>query len=334
MRRGSTGLLLPALAAFWAVPAAAQITEEPFLQSEIPFDFDRGRNVSVVDRERPEYQALGIQTGGFTLYPRIQAAVGYTDNVFGSDLNKRDDFFFSLDPQITASSNWSRHSLTASASANIRRYAEEDLKNTEGWNVGVDGRYELQGSSYIAAGARARRSSEELYSGAFPEDAVGTVDYDQIGGYLRANYQVSRVRLLASADVNKFDFSDVAGLTGPIDQDNRDRTVYRTSGRAEYALTPDASIFVQGAYSRSEYRTDLLPGIDNRDSDEVRVIGGASFDLTALIRGSVGVGYVKRSYDSPLYNAIDGISADVRLEYFITELTTISLNGRRAVAPS
>jgi hypothetical protein len=335
MRLGSTGyLFFPALVALWAVPAAAQITEEPFLQSEIPFDFDRGRNVSVVDRERPEYQALGIQTGGFTLFPRLQAGVGYSDNVFGSDVNKREDVFFTLDPQITASSNWSRHALSATASANIRRYAEEDLKNTEGWNLGVDGRYELVGSSYLAAGARIRRSSEELYSGAFPEDAVGTVDYDQMGGYIRANYQVSRVRLLASADVNKFDFSDVAGIAGEIDQDNRDRTVYRTSGRAEYALTPDASIFVQGAYSRSEYRTDLLPGVANRDSDEVRVIGGASFDLTALIRGSVGAGYVKRSYDSPLYNAIDGVSADIRLEYFITELTTISLNGRRYIEDS
>jgi hypothetical protein len=52
------------------------------------------------------------------------------------------------------------------------------------------------------------------------------------------------------------------------------------------------------------------------------------------VRGSVGVGYVKRSYDSPLYNAIDGVSADVRLEYFITELTTISLNGRRYIEDS
>jgi hypothetical protein len=155
MRLGSTGyLFFPALVALWAVPAAAQITEEPFLQSEIPFDFDRGRNVSVVDRERPEYQALGIQTGGFTLFPRLQAGVGYSDNVFGSDVNKREDVFFTLDPQITASSNWSRHALSATASANIRRYAEEDLKNTEGWNLGVDGRYELVGSSYLAAGAR------------------------------------------------------------------------------------------------------------------------------------------------------------------------------------
>jgi hypothetical protein len=108
----------------------------------------------------------------------------------------------------------------------------------------------------------------------------------------------------------------------------------RTTARGEYAVSPDTSLFVQGGYTDTTYKYPLTTGIPNRDSNEFNVIGGASFDLSALIRGGIGVGYVNRRYDSPIYRDISGVSAEAKIEYFPTQLTTVGLNVRRTVQDS
>ena len=37
--------------------------------------YDRGANVSVRQRPRPEYDALGIHTGGFMVYPKMNVGL-------------------------------------------------------------------------------------------------------------------------------------------------------------------------------------------------------------------------------------------------------------------
>jgi hypothetical protein len=119
-----------------------------------------------------------------------------------------------------------------------------------------------------------------------------------------------------------------------VDQSNRDSTGQNGTARGEYALTPDASVFLQADYDRLSYSHPLLPGVANRDSATYRVIGGVSFDIATKIRGAIGAGYMSRGYDSPLYQGISGFTAEVKVDYFLDSLTTISLTGRRIIEDS
>ena len=323
------------LACVLGAPARAQVLGGPLLGVELPLPYDRGRNTGVLDRERPEYQALGIRAGAFTVLPRVEAAAGYSSNVYGATDDEEADAFLAVDPTVTAESGWSVHSLSLSTGARLRRFADETPRDETGLFARADGRFDISRAAYVAAGAFAERAYEQRYSGSFPQNARGNVRYVNAGGYLRATYQAGRVGGTLAIDANALDFRDVRALDGgAIEQDDRDRRVVRVAGTAEYAVTPGASVFVQLGAADIGYDRRLPDGSANRDGRELRALTGVSFDLTALIRGRVGVGYVRRSFSSPAYDPIAGIAAEGRLEWFPTGLTTVTLGARRQVAES
>ena len=316
-----------------ATPAGAQqILQGPLLSSDLPLEYDRGRNTGVLERERPDYEAEGIRRGAFIILPRVEVSGGYSDNVYGLSADKTGDAFLAVDPSVQVESDWTSHSLVASAGAQLRRFADQTRRNETGLYARAAGHLEITRAASLDTGAYAQRSYEQRYSGSFPTDALGNVEYVTAGSYLRGRYDFGRLRAFGSAEATRVNFNDVQAIGGGvIDQDDRDRTVLRVGSRAEYGFTPDASVFLQISHADTDYDRLLATGVANRDSKEWRALAGLSFDLTALIRGRFGVGYVKRSFRSPLYGDIGGLAADARLEYFLTELTTITVGARRYI---
>jgi hypothetical protein len=303
----------------------------PLLDVEIPFDMSRGRNVSVQERPRPETDALGIRRGAFFIYPKLEVGAGYTNNVYGSLNDKVSDAYFTITPSVNVQSQWSRHSLHFLAEGDLKRYAQETLRNENGYAFLADGRLDIIGESNIYALARYQKGYEAQYSGSFPANAAQSVPFERKSGTLRGTWQANRVRLIGNFDVNNFKYEDTLSISGTVlDQNYRDRTIYRGSARLEYALNPDAATFVQLTYAKSEYDR-IRAGFGDRSNNEVRALGGLTFDLTSLIRGSVGVGYVRRNYADPRFRTVQGIATDVRVEYFPSGLTTITLGIRRGV---
>ncbi|MDO7844601.1 outer membrane beta-barrel protein [Sphingomonas immobilis] len=320
------------VAAFGATGAQAQTVGNGFLDSEIPFEVVRGDNVSVRDRPRPDYEAAGIRGGSMVYYPSITLGAGYSDNVYGFTNNPVSDGFFTIDPSITAQSDWSRHSISVDAGASLRRFATADNKNEDGYRFGVAGKLNI-GDSYIAARGRVRRAYESQISGSFTANTAASVPYVIKTGELRGAYQGARMRLVGFADYNKIDFVNTPSIIGGIvDQKTRDRATERGAIRLEYAATPGTSAFVQASIFGTQYDTGrALGGAQNRDSTGFRLLGGATFDLTAVVRGWFGLGYTKQVYDSPVYPTIEGVAGDIRIEYFMTQLTTVTFTGRRTI---
>jgi hypothetical protein len=318
-----------------AASASAQSVDEYFLNSPIPFDVSRGQNVGVLERPRPDYEAAGIRAGGFTVYPKINLGLGYSNNVYGQKTDKIGDGYAAIDPSIDINSNWARHSLSFSGGAELRRFFSQTPKNETGYFVSSAGHLDI-GDSSIDALARIRRGYQSQDSGQFPVNAARSVPFVQTTGQLRGNYQGARFRLVAFADVNRINFQNTRDINGAvIDENTRDQTIARGSGRVEMAVTPNSAVFVQGIYINTDYDSaTAIGGLGNRDSHEWDGLAGATFDLSALVRGSIGVGYAKRTYENAVYGHIAGVAADVRLDYFMTQLTTISIEGRRSIQDS
>jgi hypothetical protein len=317
-----------AAAVGFAAPAFGQAAS-PTLRGDIPFEFSRGRNVSVQERPRPEYAPLGIPVGGFTLSPSLTVGPGFTNNVYSLP-DKTSDGLVTISPNAELQSNWSRNSLVISGGANIVRYFNQTLKNENGWYARAAGQAELGLNSSLSGVVRIEKLYETRYSPTLNNAVQSAAPYRVNEGRLTLQNSRGRLRLAVSGDAETYRFSNVQVFGGSqITQANRDRDIWSGSGLAEYALSPDVAVFGQVTYQNINYNEDLLPGIPNRSSNTIRGIAGISMDLSALIRGRIGLGYVSRDYDAAIYRNITGLAVEAQIEYFPSQITTVTLNVQR-----
>jgi hypothetical protein len=179
-------------------------------------------------------------------------------------------------------------------------------------------------------GADIQQAYEERTDGGAPVNAASPVPYTTYGVFGRGVYQDGRVRGSASVDYRNYQWDSVAAIGGgEISQSFRNEGVTTVAGRGEYAPTPDTGVFGEVAFVNSGY--EAFTGQTDRNSNEYRVLAGADFDLTALVRGEIGGGYVDREYASAFYGSISGFAVRGQVEYFPTQLTTLTLNVSRSI---
>ncbi|UZW56599.1 outer membrane beta-barrel protein [Sphingobium sp. JS3065] len=302
------------------------------IDTVVPIIYDRGRNVSVTERARPETNPVGLPAGGFTIFPALDIQPGYSDNVYQTQDNRLGDFFVSAAPRVLARSNWSRNSLQVEGSGNLVRYATEKPRDQNGWQVAARGRYDAGSSLTFNLGVDTARLFESQFSGAAITDVRSPTPYQRSQARFLTDARFARFRVVASGTYADYDFRSVDTLAGAsLSQDNRDRRIASGAVQLEYGVTPDTGIFGQVTYTDTEYDEVLAPGVDNRDSKEYRLLGGVTLDIAALVRGTFGMGYIDRQFNSALYRDVKGFSFDGRIEYFLSELTTITLTGSREI---
>ncbi|WP_343228430.1 outer membrane beta-barrel protein [Sphingomonas yunnanensis] len=307
--------------------ASAQVYG-PLLDSEIPLSTATGRNQGVLDRPKPELAPQGLPLGGFRVFPEISAGIGLTTNVIGAETNPRSDAFATLRPQVTVASDWGRHALSGVFNYDGARYRWTPAKNEDAFLAQVDGRLDVVGRSVINGSASYRRTYEDQQEANFPINGGGTVAVDQARGMLRAAVVTNRLRWTFSTDFNSFRYSDTITTNNTrLDLSFRDRSVYRGTVRSEYQLSADNSVFAQATYRKTDYVT--TNPLDDRTSGEWRLSVGAIADVTSLVRIAGAVGYFHRSYDSPAFSSVGDLSVDLRADYYLSPITTISAVASR-----
>jgi hypothetical protein len=306
-------------------------TRGPLLDTEIPLAVPSVRNKTVVDRPHPELAPQGIGAGGFRLFPEISIEPGFSSNALASNVGSRGDAFISAQPRLRAVSQWSRHALNLSADLVAKRYATVSAKNENGFLARADGRLDLYNESNIAAAFGFERTFEEQYTGSFPVNGGASIAVRHPVASVRGTFVANRLRLIASSAFDRFDYSDTTTLGGaPLDQDYRDRKVYRISGRVEYLFAADSAAFIQATQRRTRY-DDRSNALTDRSSKEIRIIAGLVTDVTPIIRAAFGVGYADRQYGHSGIPPVRDVVADLRVDYNVTQLSTFSLVGSRGI---
>lgn len=317
----------------FATPAHAQ-SETLIVQPSLPEDFDRGRNVGVGQRSRPDYDPVGVRAGSFEIFPQIGLAAGYSNNIFYSGTDKTRGGFLMASPSVRARSDWSRHGLDFRAGTDIQRYFSHSRRNQTPWEVMAQGQLDLNELKLIPE-AQIARQYENPLSGETSSDAVVLSNYLRKYAGLRGEYLSGRGKVTVAVDDTNYAFNDIRFQSGAvIDQSDRDRNIFRTTAQYQYAFTPSIATYVRMGYARTVYDRALLSGDSNRDSKGYQMLAGFNFDLAGFMRGTIGAGYTRRNFDSPLYRDVDGLSFEGKLEYFPSELTTVTLALRRVIEDS
>lgn len=295
------------------------------VDTAIPNNFDRDRNVSVTERPRPDYDPVGIRTGSFLFSPQVQVGAGGTNNVFLSPQNERSDAYAYFAPSVEMASDFNRDEIRATASALLGRYFDNSRRNQNAYNMRVLGRKDIGDAYSVTGEAQYSRIYESPSTGAIDPTTAVLSDYKRSYLSLRGRYASGQFQAILAIDRTSFTFDGVELADGTFfDQRSRDQVMGRIAGEVQYALSPSMSIYGQASGSRIDYST-RLGAQENRDSEGFRVIGGINFDLAGLMRGKVGVGYIERNYKAGIYQDASGFSAEAQVEFFPTELTTVGI---------
>lgn len=297
--------------------------------------FARDRSVAVRDRPHPEYEAMGLPMGGFTVYPKLDIIGEYNDNVFATSTGAVDDVILRLRPEIAVSTDWNRSSITAYARSTISQYADYTSENTTDYDLGGAGRLDVSRAMNIVGGASYGQFHDPRTAAGSGSQSAKPIEYDAASAYVAATRTSGRVKLSGRADIRDFDYKD--GLTSAnvvVDQDDRDRVNTSLTGRVDVALSPATALFVQTTGNERNYDVASTPTIAARDSTGFEILAGANFELGAVARGEIAAGYIEQNFDESAYKDLSGLGARVSLEWFPTQLTTVTFTGARTIEDS
>jgi hypothetical protein len=176
-----------------------------------------------------------------------------------------------------------------------------------------------------------------------PRTSAGTegqafpVAYRLTTAYISGTRTFNRLKLSAHLNWNQYDYLETPGNQP---HDDQDRQVTFGTVRADYAINPDTAVFIEITGNDRNYRLSsspvvggapVFPGFVNRDAQGVGGLVGANFELAALVRGEIGVGYQHQNYKDKIFSDYSGLGARAKVEWFPSQLTTVTFTGSRTV---
>ena len=296
--------------------------------------FARDRNITVRERPKPEYTALPIPVEGFLLTPTLTGSVEYNDNIYATETNPISDEIFRVQPSVVLSSNWNRNALSAFARASTNQYVSHSTETTTDYALGTTGRLDIQHDWGLAGGTSYEEDTEPRTSSGTPADVRNPIRYYYSDTDLETTKEFERYRFTARGDYQDYTFEDSLTPAGAlVYQEDRDEVVYSGAFKAEYALIPETSVFASLVLNQRDFdhRLSIEP---SRNSGGYEAAFGANFDLTHLLRGEIYVGYLEQDYTNHAFKNVSGLSLRGTLNYFPTQLTTVTLTGSRSAEDS
>ena len=265
------------------------------------------------DRANP-YDPLGLRAGSFLIFPEIALRGGYTDNVLRSPGPKTSGPFIETEGSVEARSNWSRHELSGSL-----RGLYTSFKNSL-----ADDETIFQGE--LSSRIDILRSTTATFSGAFEyQQESGNRDFEYSGD-AGLSHRFNRVTGTLRGSVDLFEYSDRTTTTGSAAQDDvADYKAYEVAARVAYEFSPAVSVYVEGATNRRVFNNAIDLNGFLRGSQGYSASAGTVFDLGALLRGTVAVGYQLQKPDDPTFEDFGGLLVDVDVTWAVTPLTTVTL---------
>lgn len=287
---------------------------------------EAARGVAVADRSRPDYQPLGVRVEGFIVYPKIEIDANASNNIYEQE-NGPGDVYLSGRASVLAQSDWTRHELTFDANVGQRIFADLTDENTTTYSVRLAGKLDVN-RDFMLSGQLMHRY--DYISRGVVEEVFRTREptkFDENRAMLAGTYRFNDLKAMVSADYRTRDYRSSVTPNGTfLPQSQRDYDSFTLRGKLNYAISPDRSVFVSG---QREWKRTNIQMTPDRDVDVTEILVGLESEITPLIRGSIGVGYIRADFQDDQIPARDGLGFEADVDYLFSELTTFSLSADR-----
>lgn len=283
----------------------------------------------VKNRARPEYQARGIRSGSWMFNPSLSAGTFYDSNVFSSRDNRQSDMAAQLGAGLRAQTLWERHGIDVQAMTQSTLYKDHSGLNQTDASLKGTGRFDIDHSTAILGSFQAAFLHEGVGSLSSPAGAVQPTPYNLMSGDLTLRREFGRVTGSVGARVDSYAFSSTVAQNGTvIDQSARDGQVYTAHGRIDYALSEKTALFtaVEGN-SRDLHGT----ATQSLSSSGYRTLLGLALELTHLIKGEIGAGYMGQQFDAASIGTIQGPTYRGRLTWSPLRTLDLHFNAEQLV---
>lgn len=305
-----------------------------YLPAQAQTDTENAVEQARLDRQ-VDYQAVGIDLGGFRLYPSIGLGLAHTSNVFRTAENAEADTYVIVSPGFEAISEWTRHQLQLTAGADIRSYADLSSEDRTDWRVRLNARIDVTRPLRILLSAGHDVRHEERGAPDAPGNAAEPTTVAETSARLAIDYREGRYGLKAEAAFSHFEW-DATKLIGLADRSNADRDRDELSGAltALYEFSPGYAAFVRAGALARNYDLDLDRDLVNRDMTRVGADAGLQFEMTTLLIGELTIGYRDYAFDDAAFPDVSSVNYGAAIRWYPTELTTLRFNVSRALEPT
>jgi len=285
-------------------------------------------------RVRPDddpFAAVGIPFGTFVLRPTIEQGLTATTNASGGP-EGRSAILSETTLRLNAVSDWARHSATIDASGTFREsLSGERLHEARGR---VEGTLDLDLDNEWRAIAKA--AYEIAPESASSPVVIGNVESQptrqSLDGSLAIRKDIGKLRfgLTGAAEHDAYGDARLSG-GGVLSQKERDFTLYTTTLRGGYEVSPALTPFAEVEVGRRLYDQRFDTSGYQRSADRLGIRAGTELDLGEKLNGEVSAGWLSENPDDSRLTAISGASVNADLKWSPERGTIIGLTGSTTV---
>jgi len=255
------------------------------------------------------YEPTGIRLGTFVLKPSLSQGIGYEKTKTGGASSSRT--FSQTGLKGTLTSDWSRHQLTIEAEGVHQRNISGTGETEPKAGINADLRLDLADDTIadITGGYNFERESSSdpnAVNGATVQSGVHTFT---AGAKVKHDFGLIRGTLGAELEREVYGSAEL-GSGGKLDLSDRNNTQGTLTGRVGFELSPALIPYLEASIGRSRYdhKQDSL-GYE-RSASTLGGRAGMEVDLGEKLRGDLGIGYKRATFDDSRLAALEGITLD------------------------
>ena len=316
-----------------AVTDAVQIRPRPEFDP-IGFELDRlytDAAAALAGRPSSDPEISRSALSSFNILPSLAFDVSHTDNLYRAATDRRSDFITVTRPAVRIVSDWDNHSLNFYAKGDIGRHKRTRTEDFEDHKVELVGRIHVDDFDSISAEVSGERSHEQR--GELDDPGLGfgptSVDTYKLGGtyerrvpdgvLFRPHFAVSRYRFENNGTINNAD---------------RWRDDYEFLARLGYEFIPGTTLFVQPRYTALEYRQRTDRSGQNRNTQLLEFLAGATWDASAITFLEAGIGLLGARFDDPAFSDSTKPTARLELTWNATPVVSVKSSIARTFSPT
>lgn len=271
----------------------------------------------------------GLPLGGFRLYPTVDLAMNYDDNIYRTDATKEDDWFLSVGPGVSIESNWIRHQLGVFANLSRYRYSSHSSESHTDWTAGGFGQLDITQGVQFSGRATYSILHEARTSPDQPLYAEKPTTYALTQANAALSYHPYHFGFSLGGTFVRYVYDPTVRIgSAPLDNTDRNRNEVVGFAKGSYEFSPGYATFLQASYRDVSY--DIGPDRSGlfRSNNGYSLDCGLDMLVTDLIRGQAFVGYLNERYHAPLPD-VSGLNFGAALDWSPSAFWTVHLAASR-----
>ncbi len=281
--------------------------------------------------EETPFSPVGIRAGKFNLFPSLEQGVVATSNADSSSDGEAATLSETT-LRLTAVSDWSRHSASASGFGTYRKSISGEEIETFYGGLNSQLQLDLANAYTLNATADYLISPESATSPVVIEGTLDEPIRQEINASLGLSKEFGKLQLTGTGRVEREIYGDADLSTGgTISQKDRNSTLAAFVLRTGWELSPALTPFVEAEIGKRIYDNRNDSAGYQRSALRTGLRGGVAFDITEKVEGEVSAGWVSEDFDDTRLRTLSGATFDADLSWSPMRGTIIALNGNTTV---